>query len=367
MRLQKVKHKNIERLNMNKYIKSVVTPLAAIGLAGAIINPVFADLPAQYSMDTGHECYRGFSSMGELPVRVPVGCTIALFDENITNVSIDDDNILELKESQEGEYALTAKKSGSTEVVFHNSGEGSAGVLLTAIDVKSDTPWIVNSAVKQYLIDNYGSDKDIDNYCYQHVGNCYDKVNLDIDDVSVDDLSDDEKSKIEEALDGGTILAYKNIELVIESDNGDEIERITGLGSGCGENAAGETACVEMAIEIRLAGLNLGKPAEGYERNFYAIRLHDGSTTKIAAEVDEDENLVFPSGKFSTYAIAYKDVEASSETDESDTTGSETAAPDTGANTQDENKITVSSLGYVASGIILVFTLMPKIRKYLKA
>ena len=52
--------------------------------------------------------------------------------------------------------------------------------------------------------------------------------------------------------------------------------------------------------------------AEGYTRVFYIIREHDGKVELLETKV-EDGELVFESDKFSTYAIAYKDVENSGE------------------------------------------------------
>ena len=105
-------------------------------------------------------------------------------------------------------------------------------------------------------------------------------------------------------------------------------------------------------------------PEEDFERNFYAVRVHDGEATKIAAEVDEDGNIVFPSGRFNTYAIAYEDAEI---TEDELIANSKAGTPDTGAATKTDSEKTVLSLaGCIVAGIALALTMLPKIKKYLE-
>ncbi len=71
---------------------------------------------------------------------------------------------------------------------------------------------------------------------------------------------------------------------------------------------------------------NLQPVKSGYKRNFYVVRYHEGVAEKLPAVLDNNE-IVFKSGKFSAYAVAYTDTKI--------TTGGSTSG---GSNTGTSNK-----------------------------
>ena len=65
------------------------------------------------------------------------------------------------------------------------------------------------------------------------------------------------------------------------------------------------------AVEVTLdLPETLPKVKTGYTRKYFVVRIHDGKITVIDdVKVNEDGTITFKSDKFSTYALAYKDVE----------------------------------------------------------
>lgn len=89
-------------------------------------------------------------------------------------------------------------------------------------------------------------------------------------------------------------------------------------------------------IELMVALPELEEVKEGYVRNYYIIREHDGKVTVIKdVEVTEDgKHLVFESNEFSTYALAYNDT-------------LDTKVPETG-----DNVLAFVVLGFMSIGAI---------------
>lgn len=108
------------------------------------------------------------------------------------------------------------------------------------------------------------------------------------------ELTNDEKSKIETAAPEGTKLAgYFEINVTIKAD-GEEIANIRDLGE-------------KVALELTVPE-NLEKPAEGLERTFIVLRIHNGKAEVVAKGIKAVNGKVpFEADKFSTYALAYED------------------------------------------------------------
>lgn len=344
--------------------------------AGVVTAPVFATGEEEQSS----ECYEGVSVGGiPLPYLIPVGYKYEKYisfqspecKESIgASYQADDDSIIGVEEKNSGvdsilAFEFTAKKAGETSVGLY-SNIGGAGV---AVRVYNATSNVFNSADEQtllyeLLVANYGHDantgEDDTNALWQALENNESiSVNLHVNDKTADEVDNDEKAKINAVLGGSKVLAYSDITLLVEGSESGEIGRFTDLGSGMGCYANGDDCfVVQNTINVKWGGLGLGKPAEGYKRNFYIIYVHDGEATKIPASVDKDGNVVFASGKFSTYAVAYEDVKISD-----DTTAK---TPETGANTESNSKDAIISLvGCIVAGIAMAFTIMPRIRKQL--
>ena len=113
----------------------------------------------------------------------------------------------------------------------------------------------------------------------------------------------------------------------------------------------------EYTVDVLWGGLDLGKAADGYKRNFYVIRLSDGE--KIPAEVDGENNLVFPTSKFGTFAAVYEDVKSEDPENEPD-------VPNTGASIKSTDSTILSIAGCIVAGISLSLVMFSKVRKYIK-
>lgn len=72
--------------------------------------------------------------------------------------------------------------------------------------------------------------------------------------------------------------------------------------------AEGEVSELPKAIKFTIAiPEELKAVKDGYEREFYIIRVHDGEVDLIPVTVNDDGTLSFETDRFSTYALAYED------------------------------------------------------------
>lgn len=266
-------------------------------------------------------------------------------------------------------YSMEAKKAGVVDV-HEDLWENVNSVPVTAYELKSNVPELAeNSFIVNYIGQEYGRyfpGTQKNNLILALEDGEDISVDLTIDELKAEDVDEEKATVIKEALGDGKVIGYGDINLAINASESGLIEKITLLG-GCTASAAGIN-CVEDPIDVKWGGLELGEAAEGYERNFYVIRVHDGEAKKIAAEVDEDGNLVFPSGRFSTYVAVYEDVEIAPE-DESEGSASDAtdaSTPDTGVETHSSTNNVLSLIGCIVAGIALALVMLPKIRKYLE-
>ena len=115
--------------------------------------------------------------------------------------------------------------------------------------------------------------------------------------VNEDDVDDEILESIEDAIkDKYTLASYYEVEIVKLTKDGDVVGTIE------------ET---DEPVEV-LLGVPSSLPAvkTGFIRKYYVIRVHNGEVTIIDDVKDNgDGTVTFKSDKFSTYALAYTDVE----------------------------------------------------------
>lgn len=113
-------------------------------------------------------------------------------------------------------------------------------------------------------------------------------------------VTETEKTAIEailkEIAEEAVVETYFDITLVVKNtDNDTEIGTIEELSK-------------EITLTVVLPE-NIQKVKDGYTREFYIVRIHDGKAEKINATLSEDGTYVtFKTNKFSTYALGYNDV-----------------------------------------------------------
>ena len=115
--------------------------------------------------------------------------------------------------------------------------------------------------------------------------------------ITKEDVSEETVALIEETVEGKyNLLSFYDVSLLTVTDN-DEI--------------IGYVEEAEEAVKVTL-GLPTEMPElkEGFTRKYYVVRIHNGEATVISDVTDNGDGTVsFKSDKFSTYAIAYVDVE----------------------------------------------------------
>lgn len=136
------------------------------------------------------------------------------------------------------------------------------------------------------------------------------KIELDVEEITIED---ELKSKIEDEANKNSkdikVATYFNIDILVKNaDTNAEIGKITELTD-------------KITITILLPE-NLRGTENGYTREYYIVREHNGETELIKAKVSEDGNYItFETDRFSTYALAYKDVKVEAENVKNPSTG----------------------------------------------
>ena len=324
-----------------------------------------------------------------LPTLVPVGYKTRIEMRNPGHMAtqmiefedVDENDAIKIEGSTMEGYDFSASKVGTGHISAHNWWD-ELTYNIKVYNLESNLPNGVNDAVRNYLVDNYGNPEHWfgmgsvgQNFLLDALENAETiSVELNVKKLADNKVTSADKEKIAAKLGGAKVLAYGDITLSIMASESGEIEKIEEL---------------DDDVTIKWGGLELGKAKEGYERKFYAVRVHDGKAEKIAAEVDKNGNLVFESNRFSTYAVAYEDVKvetpakADTKTDSKETKESEAKAdeksetktnekkseagtPDTGVSTKDGDNAIISLIGCILTGIAVAFIAMPKIRKHLR-
>ncbi len=347
-------------------------------LATSSVAPVSATGEEQNSGVGSSLCEtdEDYFTFGQTPYLMPTGYKFSVYFRNPecmeslgANFSTSDDSVIGISQKGNGEFEFTAKKAGEASIgINFDEGTliGSNGIITRVYDVESNTfeSTEERTLLNHLLVSLYGYDTD-NNALLQALNNNESiSVNLHIDSKTTNEIDNDEKAKISSVLGSSKVLAYSDITLLVEGSDSGEIGKLPNLGggSGCDENY--ECFSFQNTINVKWGGLDLGAPAEGYKRSFYVAYVHDGEATKIPASVDKDGNVVFSSGAFSTYAVAYEDVKIN----ESERAGKSTKTPDTGEITKtDHGGVIASLIGCILSGITVAFTMMPRIRKNLES
>ena len=120
-------------------------------------------------------------------------------------------------------------------------------------------------------------------------------------------------------------------------------------------NSLAKLSTVKETITFTVAvPENLPKLEEGYERIFYIVRNHDGEI-ELLNVTETDGKLKFESDKFSTYAIAYKDVEKSTSDTKDNSTKNEEIKNDTSNPKTGDSIIVYATIAIVSMiGIIIL-------------
>lgn len=118
-------------------------------------------------------------------------------------------------------------------------------------------------------------------------------VEVSAPEVKAEDLPTEDVKKVAEKMpEGSKVAAYFDIDLLVK------IER----------EVAGEITELNSAIKVTVPmPTDLPEVKEGYTREYYIIRVHDGVAEELDAVVS-GENISFKTNLFSTYALAYRDV-----------------------------------------------------------
>lgn len=133
--------------------------------------------------------------------------------------------------------------------------------------------------------------------------------------LSEEKVQDAEKEQIKEKLEKEGLTVGKCFDITIAVINKD-----TGTTEGTLDVL---TEKIKFTIEIPE---DLPEIAEGLTRKYYIIRNHDGEVEYLQAELSEDgKSLSFETDKFSTYVLAYADVEIANDDTVADDNSGETA------------------------------------------
>jgi len=123
------------------------------------------------------------------------------------------------------------------------------------------------------------------------------KVELEIEEIDTEVLDEEVKKEIEKIEEDLTITSYFDITVAVKNANdGSMIDTIAEL-----------TEEIELMVSLPE---KLQEVKEGYTRKFYIVRVHEGKTDLLEADLSKDgKYLTFKTDKFSTYALAYEDIE----------------------------------------------------------
>lgn len=127
------------------------------------------------------------------------------------------------------------------------------------------------------------------------------EVALEINKLNISNLEEKVITEMEKAVGNAKIDSYFDITVAVRNFNdGTLIGTLPVL-----------TEEIELMI---LLPENLRNTNKDINRVYYIVRNHDGKIEKIATQLSKDEKyLVFKTNKFSTYALAYEDIESKEE------------------------------------------------------
>lgn len=214
------------------------------------------------------------------------------------------------------------------------------------------------SKVKTTISNNVSNKEEIENLVVEMIQKDQDLLKetegMDIDvniEVKEIEASETVKSEIETEVKKQdsdlTVVNYMEITITIkDTDEGKNLGTV---------DETEKTIKFTIAIPEGLSELE-----EGYERVYYIVRNHNGKIELLSATV-VDGKLQFESDKFSTYAIAYKDVKSEKNDKDNNSNNTVTSNTTTNENTSSNTTTseTVTSTGNVQTGDkILVYVIL---------
>ena len=103
---------------------------------------------------------------------------------------------------------------------------------------------------------------------------------------------------VEKTADGSTVVQYLDLSVLMTV-------KAEGQADVTGEvKELADEVTFTIAVPKELKAVK-----DGYTREYYVIRVHEGKTDKLPVTVNADGTLSFKTDRFSTYALAYTDKE----------------------------------------------------------
>lgn len=282
------------------------------------------DLP--YSDDTvacGKNNINLSNAWFALPEALPDGASITLTSAypeiaNALNYEVlsFDSSTMEVAGNALDGFTLTPKKSGSVWIGIQNFTLGVGRQYSVVYEVEN-----ASSSVKDYLANHLSAD--IIHRIIEAVA-AHDKLFMDFDisQLDLENINSTYKNLVNEIIEKATVLGYFDIDYLLKGQSAGNLANIDNLGDD-------EDDTVDVSVDLPD---NLPEVLSGKTRHFFVIRIHEDGTKTIVDRINATEKggrLHFKSGKFSTYALAYEDVD-------------ELSAPNSGINTRSENASAMS-------------------------
>lgn len=239
----------------------------------------------------------------KLPEALPDGASIKLesaFPEiaNALNMEVIsfDSSIVEVTGNAVTGFTLTPKKSGDVWIGGQDFTKGAGQQYSVVYKVEN-----ANASTKDYLANNL-SDEETHKVVEAVRSDDELYMDLDINQLKQDEVATEYQDLANKEAKKGALLNYYDIYYLLKGRNAGEIARVDDLGDGVDD-------VVDVAVDMPEG---LPEVQAGKSRNFFVVRLHeDGTKTKVdKLDVSKKgDKLHFKSGKFSTYALGYEDVD----------------------------------------------------------
>lgn len=189
-----------------------------------------------------------------------------------------------------------AKKNGEVYVIGVDSNDVTSSV--EEVDPEEEVEEVLvgvtaddKDTVEEVLLESLDANKEL-------ITNNSDDIEIKVE-ISNTEINENNKELIEEVLEENKkniiVASFFEVDVNVYT-SGDKVGQIS-----------------ELTDKIKLTVMlpeKLQDVKDGYTRKFYIARVHNGKTDLIETELSEDGKYVtFETDKFSTYAIAYEDVE----------------------------------------------------------
>ncbi len=148
--------------------------------------------------------------------------------------------------------------------------------------------------------------------------------------ISEDGVSAEDKALVADLLSKYSLAAYYDVQLLTVLKSNDAV---------IVDNIKETSTPVKVSLGIPT---NLPALKDGFKREFYVIRIHNGQVTLIKDVTVKDSSAEFESGEFSTYVLVYNDVEQAKATSVANTTAT---TEETATNPKTLDKIVIYLVG----------------------